>query len=231
MLLSSAAFFCRSFFYFLQGSYLYFHIICSFPYSHINEDTCIKSEPNTNPYLLLFPFRIRFTLVFVQNPILLSPPCMAGSYLASWPLSLLRALPMLKPNQPFSFPILDSFFILAPNTGTFLYLPWQPVWCKVPVFYVHVSSLEQFSQHSKQCKELFLSTTLTPCLYLWVCEWSRNFNSRIVWDTLSSFLRFIAPEVNRDDSWAALPHVKSHLSVAVRKKTQNQKQKQKKPPK
>lgn len=99
------SFFLSLLFYFLQGSYLYFHIICSFPYSHINEDTCIKSEPNTNPYLLLFPFRIRFTLVFVQNPILLSPPCMAGSYLASWPLSLLHALPMLKPNQPFSFPI------------------------------------------------------------------------------------------------------------------------------
>lgn len=128
--------------------------------------------------------------------------------------------PCYLPNKPYSLPILDSFFILASNTGTFLYLSWQLVCCKVPVFDVHVSSLEQFSQHSKQCKELILGKTLTPCLYLWVCEWSCNFNSRIVWNTLSSFLRFIAPEVNRDDSWAALPHVSSHLSVPVRQKTQ-----------
>lgn len=59
-------------FYFLQGSYLYFHIICSFPYSHTNEDTCIKSEPKTNPYLIHFPFRIHFTFMCFCKRLLFS---------------------------------------------------------------------------------------------------------------------------------------------------------------
>lgn len=104
--------------------------------------------------------------MFLQTPTLLRPPCMAGSYLAYLLLSLLHAFLCYLPNKPFSLPTLDSFFILAPNTGNFLYLSCQRVCCKVPVLYVHVSSLEQFSQHSKQGKELILGKTLTPRRYL-----------------------------------------------------------------
>lgn len=150
----------------------------------------------------------------MRNPTLLRP-CVAGSYLASLLLSLLHALPMLFA-QPTLFT--SNIGFLFHFSLKHLYLSWQPVCCKVPVFYVHASSLEQFSQHSKQCRELILGKNLNPCLYLWVCEWSCNFNSCLVWDTLSSFLRFIAPKANRDDSWAAVPHVNSHLSVAVRRK-------------
>lgn len=70
------------------------------------------------------------------------------------------------PNQPFSLAILDSFFISISNTGTLLPLSWQPVCLNVPVFYVHVNSLEQFSQYSKH---LVSGKTLTSCLYLWLC--------------------------------------------------------------
>lgn len=105
-------------------------------------------------------------MCFCKPPTLLSPPFTAGSYLASLLLSLLHAFLSYLPNQPFSLPTLDSFFILAPNTGNFLYLSCQLVCCKVPVLYVRVSSLEQFSQRSKQCKEFILGKTLTPCRHL-----------------------------------------------------------------
>lgn len=41
-------------FYFLQGSYLYIHIICSFPCSLINEGTCIKTSSTQIPSSTIF---------------------------------------------------------------------------------------------------------------------------------------------------------------------------------
>lgn len=121
MLLSSTAF--LSLLFLFPPGQLYFHIICSFPYFHINEDTCIKSKPNTNPYLIHFPFRIHFTLKCLCETPLLSD--LLAWQEVTWPLCYSHCstlYPCYLPNKPYSLLILDSFFILASNTGTFLYL-------------------------------------------------------------------------------------------------------------
>lgn len=143
---------------------------------------------------------------------------MAGSYLASLLLSLLHTLPVLFAQQTLFTSNIGFLFHFSFKHWNLLISFMTADVLQSACFLRTCEQFRKFSQHSKQCKELILGKTLTPCLYLWVCEWSCNFNSRIVWNTLSSFLRFIAPEVNRDDSWAALPHVSSHLSVAVRQK-------------
>lgn len=99
--------------YFLQGSYLYFHIICSSPYSDINENTCIKTEPNTNPYLIHFPFRINFTLMCLYKTSLFSD--LLSWQGVTWLLCYSHcstSYTCYLPNQPFSLAILDSFFSL-----------------------------------------------------------------------------------------------------------------------